>query len=426
MLTQPFRDLQDESLDEAQFLWRRWRQELQSPTRNLREIYSWTEDRLQGTLDGVRIGSPSELEATLGPALLGDDATTATIAAHILAVVPTTNGRALLCGAVRQATGPKLNALIEGFAVAELDGSFAPVVGVLSKTSPEHLAALCTLKAFRRATLGQELVDTYESKVPALQTRALQAAAFLSSERVDAWIKAGLEHSDKNVRTASIVTGIRRRNTQAWSAATQLVRMSHVDAGALLNYVAMFGSASEQQAVLAAVDHPELNKAATRALSVVGTREAIERCLHAMRNEALARLAGEAYCAITGAELERDKLAAKDPADDVTPPTFEEDDLNANLVPSAEALWPLPNIDAVQRHWSSIQSGFRPDVRYVRGQPCDVRALIGMIETAPMLHRPEWIFEVTVRTQGQYDVEPLAFLRQQQAMMQASRARVAS
>jgi uncharacterized protein (TIGR02270 family) len=426
MLTQPFRDLQDESLDEAQFLWRRWRQELQSPTRNLREIYSWTEDRLQGTLDGVRIGSPSEVEAMLGPALLGEDATTATIAAHILAVAPTKNGRAPLCDAVRQVTGPKLDALIDGFAVAELDGSFAPVVGVLSKTSPEHLAALCTLKAFRRATLGQELVDTYESKVPALQARALQAAAFLSSERVNAWIKAGLEHTDKNVRTAATVTGIRRRNTHAWNAATQLVRMSHADAGALLNYVAMFGSASEHQAILVAVDHPELNKAATSALSVVGTREAIERCLHAMRNEALARLAGEAYCSITGAELERDKLAAKDPADDAPPPSFEADDLNANLVPTAEALWPLPNIDAVQRHWSSIQSGFKPGVRYVRGQPCDVSALIAMIETAPMLHRPEWIFEVAVRTQGQYDVEPLAFVRQQQAMMQTSRARVAS
>ena len=54
--TQAFSDsLVEESFDEAAFLWRRWEDELTSLTRNLDEVWSWTEDRLHGALDGVRV-----------------------------------------------------------------------------------------------------------------------------------------------------------------------------------------------------------------------------------------------------------------------------------------------------------------------------------------------------------------------------------
>src|SRR5688572_5122882 len=80
----PYPDLVDESLDEAAFLWRRWEGELTSLTRNLDEIYSWTEDRLHGALDGVRVagaravdvaskelGSDDTDRVTVGTAVLG-------------------------------------------------------------------------------------------------------------------------------------------------------------------------------------------------------------------------------------------------------------------------------------------------------------------------------------------------------------------
>jgi hypothetical protein len=38
------------------------RSELASLTRNLDEVWSWTEDRLHGALDGVRVGGASTLD----------------------------------------------------------------------------------------------------------------------------------------------------------------------------------------------------------------------------------------------------------------------------------------------------------------------------------------------------------------------------
>src|SRR5688572_11194559 len=59
---EPLQDLVDESLDEATFLLRRWESELTSLTRNLDEVYSWTEDRLHGALDGVRVAGARAVE----------------------------------------------------------------------------------------------------------------------------------------------------------------------------------------------------------------------------------------------------------------------------------------------------------------------------------------------------------------------------
>src|SRR5262249_6752493 len=151
---------------------------------------------------------------------------------------------------------------VRGFETAELDGGFAPVTAAMLATGPEHRAVLCTLKAFRRAPLGQELVDTYESKIPALQARALRAAAFLSNERIGPWINAGLENEASDVRIATMITGIRHRNANAWNAALQLARMAHPESAQLLPLVAMFGGAQEQNAVLGAIDSPEVAKAA--------------------------------------------------------------------------------------------------------------------------------------------------------------------
>jgi uncharacterized protein (TIGR02270 family) len=176
--------------------------------------------------------------------------------------------------------------------------------------------------------------------------------------------------------------------------------------------------------VLAATNTPALAKAAIHALGTMGTREAVERCVAAIRDEQLARAAGEAYCAITGAELERDRLAASEK--DEPPPAFEDDNLDANLVPSGDALWPLPNPDAVANHWTRVQSRFAPGVRHVCGRPSDVNVLIVAIESGPMLRRPQWIFETAVRTQKKYDVEPRAFPAQQRRMLAAARARVAA
>src|SRR6267142_499119 len=116
---QPFRDLVDESLDEATFLWRRWEAELTSLTRNLDEVWSWTEDRLHGALDGVRIAGAGIIDVVT-PGLLSDEIDRIAVTAGLLASSAESGAADALAAGLSVAEGEKLRAMVRGL---ELLGS---------------------------------------------------------------------------------------------------------------------------------------------------------------------------------------------------------------------------------------------------------------------------------------------------------------
>src|SRR5690349_1843753 len=221
---EPLPELIDECLDEATILWQRWEAELSSPQRNLDEIWEWTEDRLNGALDGVRVAPDSSLESLMADALSSDDSFRQTAVASALATAPARNARIVLAAAVRDATGPKLAACMRGIEVANIDGSFAPVSKVLSSSGPELSTALCRLKAFRRAALGPGVAAGFESRVVSLQVEVMRGIRFLPPEYVGSWVATGLKHEHAAVRAAAIESGISRRIPAAWAAALEYVR----------------------------------------------------------------------------------------------------------------------------------------------------------------------------------------------------------
>jgi uncharacterized protein (TIGR02270 family) len=421
---EPLWDLVEESLDEATFLWRRWEAELSSLGRNLDEVWSWTEDRLHGALDGVRVAGES-IARLVEPLLAGDDPAILSVCAHLLAARSPSNARALLATVIGDAAGPRLWSMIRGIEVADLDGTFAPVTSVLATKGPEHSAALCRLRAFRRSTPARELADAFASNIPSLQVEALRASGYAADDSLCRYIAAAMKSEDSTVRRAAIECGVRRRLPNAWAEGVRLARERRPESGPFLAVLAMLGDADEQQAVIAALREPALQREALFALGYIGTPEAVEICLGGMRDPKFARGAGEAYCAITGADLQRDNLVASDPPDAASAPPLETDDLDADLVPAAHDLWPLPDVEAVRRHWMTRKSSYATGVRHFRGRPVDLSVLVAAIETGPMLRRPNLILEATVRTAGQYDIEPRAFAHVQRRMMVAGRVALA-
>jgi uncharacterized protein (TIGR02270 family) len=373
----------------------------------------------------VRIGGDEILGSLLAGAMASDDGFRQSAIASALSTAPARNARHLLADAVRDATGPQLAACMRGIEVANLDGSFAPVNKVLASGGPEHNAALCRLKAFRRASLGPELATAFESRVTSLQVEVMRAARHLPPEYIAGWVATGLKHDHAAVRAAAIESGILRRIPNAWAAALEYVRQPRTETSRLLPLVAMLGGATEHQLILDSVTDASLQRAAIWSLGHIGTREAAETCLLAMKNPKLARMGGEAYCAITGADLERDNLTAEEPEDPPTP-AFGDDDLNANLVPRPEELWPLPDPQLVRKHWAHASARFQSGRRYLRGMPHDGQALLAAIVSGPMLRRPDHIFELFVRSEGRFDVEPRASAPVQKNMIASGQMRLAT
>ncbi len=420
---QPLSDLIDECVDEAAFLWQRWEADLASPSRSLDDVWNWTEDRLNGALDGVRVGGDEMFEPLIAAAMASDNPFRQTAVASALATAPTHNARHLLADAVRDATGAQLAACMRGIEVANLDGSFAPVSKVLASSGPEHSAALCRLKAFRRAALGPELATAFESRVTSLQVEVMRAARHLPQEYVGGWVATGLKHEHAAVRAAAIESGVSRRVPNAWAAALEYVRQPRAETSRLLPLVAMLGGAADHQLILESVTDASLQRAAIWSLGHIGTHEAVDMCLLAMKNPKLARMGGEAYCTITGADLERDRLTAEEPEDPAMP-AFGDEDLDANLVPQAEELWPLPDAQLVRRHWAQAAPNFQRGRRHLRGRPHDGHSLMAAIMSGPMLRRPDHIFELYVRSEGRFDVEPRASAPVQKNMVAASQMRL--
>jgi uncharacterized protein (TIGR02270 family) len=421
MSREPIWDLVEESLDEAEFLWGRWESELVSLTRNLDDVFNWTEDRLHGALDGVRVGGDAALDKFLLPALAGENLKRATVAAHLMAAGLGPRAVGALGDALCAADGAKLDALLRGIETAAIDGTFVPVANKLAQGDAVRAAALCRLKAFRRAPVGAELASPLAAESAALRTRALRAARHAGDEATRI-IEQAYGHTDAGVSSAAIETGLRRQLPGAWSAARDRASTATPDNAVLLRWTAALGTAEEFRVVAGAVAKEPLRKAALYALGHVGTPEAVEICLAHLEDPKAARAAGEAYCAITGAELERDKLDTREPEGDI--PAFENDDLDANLVPAPEELWPLPNAEAVRKHWGGIKARLEPGARYLLGQPRNTQSLIAAIESAPMLRRSDWVFELSVRSQGKYDIETSAFHGVQKRQAQAARAAV--
>jgi len=416
---QPFQDLVEESLEEAAFLWKRWETDLASTTRNLDEVWSWTEDRLQGALDGARVAR-DELQQLTAAALETNSPAQRTVCAHLLAARCSANAVARLAEVIRETQGPQLWSMIRGIETAQLDASFAAVTPVLSSSGPEHLAALCRLKSFRRSPPGREVAEAFSSGDPVAQVEALRVLRHARDDSAGKFVSAGLKSDDSEVRRAAIECGVRQRQASAWEAVRKLAHERNPECGPFLTLLASLGSEEDSQLVLGALREPALQRSALFALGFIGTPQAVEICLAAMHDPKLSRCAGEVYCAVTGADLQRDRLLAEEPEEET--PALEADDLDADLVPTPSQTWPLPDESRVRGHWEAARPRYALGARHYLGKPVNVDVLVTAIEQGPMLRRADLITELTIRSGGRYDVEPRAFAHVQRRMMAASRA----
>jgi uncharacterized protein (TIGR02270 family) len=268
--------------------------------------------------------------------------------------------------------------------------------------------------------MGDEVKTAYASGPPEVQAEAVRAARYASPHQFDELIAAALRSDDAEVRSAAVEAGLCHGVAGTWDTARRLARPLDEGAAPYLRLLALVGTAEDHEIVYAGLRVPALQSQAIWALGHIGTPRAAEACLAGMRHETLARACGEAYCWITGADLVRDRLERQETPPEV--PAFEEDDLDADLVPSPEALWPLPDPDATRAHWRGRSAGFTPDVRHIHGRPVTVGVLMAMIESGPMLRRTDLVLELQARSRGRYDVETRAFTARQRRMMAAGRA----
>jgi uncharacterized protein (TIGR02270 family) len=254
----------------------------------------------------------------------------------------------------------------------------------------------------------------------------VRAARFAGDSHALAIVERALADDEVAPRNAAIESGLILGSTAAWSRCLQLARAQAPGVGPLLTLIAQLATDREQEPLYAAMDNKELRRHALFAAGFAGTRRAADVCAEALGVEADARLAAEALCAITGLDLQAERLVAPDPPSPNEPIPFEQEDLDANLVPTPGDLLPRPDVAGV-RAWWLTQRGRVPDgARCLAGKSAGLAQLQDALRVGPMRRRHAIALELSIRRQGRYAVATRAFTATQRQQMRAGDERVAA
>ncbi|QQR45260.1 TIGR02270 family protein [Myxococcus xanthus] len=227
------------------------------------------------------------------------------------------------------------------------------------------------------------------------------------------------------VRWAAIMAGLLFGLRDAWDACEQdAITAQGAPRRTAWGLLAAAGDARFLARLLASAESESSREDALWALGFSGRIPAAESCMRWMEGTPrVARLAGEAFSAITGLRLEGAYALAEPEPEDALPP-LEEESLDADLSLRAEDALPLPAAEEIGRWWATGQTAFHTDARYLEGRGFTGLALLDALEHGPMRRRQMHALELMLRTRGACTVQVQAFSwRQREELLLAAAVR---
>jgi uncharacterized protein (TIGR02270 family) len=141
------------------------------------------------------------------------------------------------------------------------------------------------------------------------------------------------------------------------------------------------------------------------AAGALGNPASVPWLIGVMHDEALARVAGEAFTTITGVDLTPAKLSAMRPDGFESGPNDDPDDDNVAIDPDEHLPWPRPR--AVAEWWAANGARFVAGQRYLLGRPMTLDALRAALRHGRQRQRRAAALELVLRQPG----EPLFEVR---------------
>jgi uncharacterized protein (TIGR02270 family) len=412
----PFtRDVAVEHLDEAAFCRTLWELALGAPNYTAAEVEQGPEERLRAHLDALVLGGRPAAEQVLVPALDHEDPPIVFAAAWCL--LASEDG--IFDDEVLRAFGAATD---DARRRAELARALALTP---SRAAGDRLAhALDGLPPAARAEAARILTRSFARPAEIRHWLSGDDAALASgalgglggdltpwADLLERHVRAG----DPAVVSAAIRPGLCVGMVAAWDACVEAATGPDAAVEDLVA-LATLGGAAEHAAVERALQLPAARRPALFALGFSGRRRAVELCLEIMDDgdPAVARVAGEAFSAITGLAIEG-AYARREPDDDL-----DTGDGPAAARPTpAEGRLPLPDGPAIRAWWSSAAPRFEPGQRYLGGAPISAAALVAAIAGGPMRRRPGHALELAVRTRGACFLDTADWVSRQRAAVAA-------
>jgi uncharacterized protein (TIGR02270 family) len=403
----------EECLDEAEYLWSCRERALDAHDQDMERVQVWLEERLFGAIDGLLVAGDAGVEMLAG-ALREKPASRASVAAYALAGL---NSQAAADGLVQAlADGAPMPAIRRGLELGASD-MFLQRLQPATGKSAQMLAMITDVRAQQGVNAEDKVRALWMSPDDDVKAAAVRLAKNASKELGTYVAQLGLSAELPEIRVDSMELGLMLGLPEAWDLAKEIAAAPQPGFGRAAIAVAALAGGYELARLEPAFADKDLQRDALFACGFAGTVVAADACMAAMKQGQLPKVAADSFCAITGLDLVKEGLVLPPPPPPAEPVTFEDDDLDADLVPTADEMLPSPDVAAVERWWAESRKRFPAGQRFVAGRPWSLQVLHERMLNAPMRRRHGWGFEIAVQTEGVHQIRTRAFMAAQQAQL---------
>ena len=405
----------EEYLDEAAFRWVQWERALVAPDFTLAETAE-REERLLAYLEGLE--DADALDSVVRPAFDSEEAPRIAAAAHALLALGEVDE---VLVRLRGAEAPARAAMLRALEVSEAPGLGARLLEALKLQDEALQAGVLEVLSFRQEAPAEVLARFFTHDEPRARVAALRGALPLPEDMARRHLPALLDSAHPGIHAAALEAGLASGARLAWEACRKAVQLPGAPARDARVLLALGGDEAEASLLVDALKSAELRADALWALGFCGRVAAMEACMKYLEVPQVARLAAEAFSAMTGLRMEGTyALPPGERPEGAPPPPEEQESLDADLVPGPEEELPWPHVAAVKDWWAQNQTRFANGTRYLLGQPFSGPVLLEALESCPMRRRHVLARELAIRTRGQHVIPTRAFThRQREALTQA-------
>ncbi len=382
--------------EEAAFLWLIRDLAVRAPHYSLKDL-ARLDGRIEAHLEGLAVAGdagweivcselkwkePGEVFAAAAVALLSDDV------ARMQPVLEAARGAYELS-----------RGMIAAFAFLPIERTGSRINQLCSSHDPDLLRIGIAASACQRIDPGKPLMAALESDSPRLRARTLRAIGEFGRSDLLPAARAGIKDSDDSVRLWAAWSCGLLGDKGAADVLRELVRpdfpghMVALDMGLRLLEPATANRWREELA-----RDQTTSRLAIHAAGIIGDPSPVPWILDQMADDARARVAGEAFTFITGADLALADLDRKPPETVAAGPNDNPLDANVALDPDENLPWPEQEL--LRRWWQQNSSRFTPGVRHLVGRPLSAESLNVLLRNGRQRQRAAAALELCLTAQG--------------------------
>lgn len=354
-----------EHLDEASFLWLQRSNAVHAPNYDPAQ-FADLDERLAAHIDGLRTAGDAGWK--LAEAALENEGPEDFFPPAVLAVEKTdTSFDALIdrAGSAMEAVPGLVSAL--GWASPEFLGG--RVKALLNDPLPIKQKLGIAACALHRKDPGPALTGLLEIGADSVRIRALRAAGELGRADLMPQIQAALVGAKPELRFwaawSAVLLGDRFQAVEALVATA--LKPGPRQLRALQLALQTMNTAAGHALLTELATVPDAQRLRILGAGFVGNARYVPWLIEQMTQPAVARIAGEAFVNITGADFNLEQLETMPPDDFEDGPTDDPDDENVEL-PEDIAL-PWPDVERIKQWWDRHQTHFPSGARCFLGQP---------------------------------------------------------